>query len=104
MDRGLAVLLVAMLGCGGEPAAAKEAAPPVVARDAAPAAGADAAAGAAAACPACPLCEPEPGTPHDVLTLTRVAFADLPGWADDKHAEAVLVVPALVRGDREARR
>jgi membrane-bound lytic murein transglycosylase A len=28
-------------------------------------------------------------TPRDALTLTRVAFADLPGWADDNLAEAV---------------
>ncbi|HWO21879.1 MAG TPA: MltA domain-containing protein [Kofleriaceae bacterium] len=29
------------------------------------------------------------GSPHDTLTLTRVTFAELPGWADDKHAEAL---------------
>ncbi|HEY0194180.1 MAG TPA: MltA domain-containing protein [Kofleriaceae bacterium] len=28
-------------------------------------------------------------TPRDALTLTKVAFKDLPGWADDKLAEAV---------------
>lgn len=27
--------------------------------------------------------------PHDTLALTRVAFADLPGWADDKLGDAV---------------
>jgi len=32
--------------------------------------------------------------PRDALTLTRVAFGDLPGWADDNLAEAV---PALLR-------
>ena len=29
------------------------------------------------------------GAPHDALTLTRVAYADLPGWADDDLAGAV---------------
>jgi len=27
---------------------------------------------------------------HDQLSLTRVTFADLPGWADDRHGEAVV--------------
>lgn len=31
---------------------------------------------------------------HDALTLTRVGFAALPGWASDRHADAV---PALLR-------
>src|SRR6185295_17000981 len=31
---------------------------------------------------------------HDQLTLTKVKFADLPGWADDKHGEAV---PSFLR-------
>lgn len=30
-----------------------------------------------------------PPPTHDRLTLTKVKFADLPGWADDKHAEAI---------------
>jgi membrane-bound lytic murein transglycosylase A len=107
MKRGIAGLLVAMLvgmlGCGGEPASAKEA-PSVVARDAAAATDAGAArdaasvdagaagaeAAAAAACPPCPACAADASTPHDVLTLTKATFADLPGWADDKHAEAVV--------------
>lgn len=33
-------------------------------------------------------------TPRDELTLTRVAFADLPGWVDDSLAEAV---PSFLR-------
>lgn len=108
MKRGIAGLLVAMLvgmlGCGGEPAAAKEAPPVATAKDAAAAADAGAAdaggaavdAGAAAAaaacppCPACPACAADASTPHDVLTLTKAAFADLPGWADDRHAEAMV--------------
>jgi membrane-bound lytic murein transglycosylase A len=98
MKRGIAGLLVAMLvgvlGCGGEPAAAKEA-PPVAAQDADAAVDAGAARGAASAaacppCPACPACPTDASTPHDVLTLTKATFADLPGWADDKHAEAVV--------------
>lgn len=28
-------------------------------------------------------------TPHDTLTLTEIKYADLPGWTDDKLAEAV---------------
>ena len=32
--------------------------------------------------------------PHDTLSLTKVAFADLPGWADDHLAEAV---PSFLR-------
>jgi membrane-bound lytic murein transglycosylase A len=32
--------------------------------------------------------------PHDTLTLTKVGFADLPGWADDHLAEAV---PSFLR-------
>jgi membrane-bound lytic murein transglycosylase A len=35
------------------------------------------------------VCEPDKTGPHDTLTLTSAAFADLPGWADDKHADAV---------------
>lgn len=32
----------------------------------------------------------EPAPPvHDQLTLTKAGWADLPGWKDDKHAEAV---------------
>lgn len=40
-----------------------------------------------------PACVPEeveaPPPVHDKLTLTRATFAGLPGWADDRHAEAV---------------
>jgi membrane-bound lytic murein transglycosylase A len=43
----------------------------------------------AAADPAC-SCAEEPGAPpRDELKLTRVKFAELPGWTDDKLAEAV---------------
>ncbi len=56
------------------------------------ASGAGDVAGLAASCP-CATDEPrtiEGSTaPRDTLTLTRVAFQDLPGWADDKVAEAV---------------
>lgn len=38
----------------------------------------------------CPPADAEPPPPkHDQLTLTKAKFADLPGWADDKHAEAI---------------
>lgn len=109
MSRGIDVSLVAMLGaslavtlgCSGEPASAKEAPPPPnaapppapapLALDAAVADAATADAGAAAAeCPPCPVCTPDLSTPHDVLALTKATFADLPGWADDKHAEALV--------------
>lgn len=52
-------------------------------------AGAGGDAGVAAACPECPVCATEAGTPHDVLTLAKAAFAELPGWADDRHAEVL---------------
>jgi membrane-bound lytic murein transglycosylase A len=39
-------------------------------------------------------CPPEADTPppppsHDQLKLTKVKFKDLPGWPDDRHAEAI---------------
>jgi len=40
---------------------------------------------AAAQCPEEPVAPPS----HDELTLTKVKYADLPGWQDDKLAEAV---------------
>jgi membrane-bound lytic murein transglycosylase A len=43
----------------------------------------------AATCPPCPEAAPDKTGPHDTLTLIPAAFADLPGWADDRHAEAV---------------
>jgi membrane-bound lytic murein transglycosylase A len=95
MVRGLVVSLIWLWGCAGEPAAVKEAAPPA-APAAGPGSGSAAAPAPAAACPACPACPaPEPCEPdktgaHDALTLTKVTFADLPGWADDQHAEAVV--------------
>jgi membrane-bound lytic murein transglycosylase A len=89
--RGLVVFGV-LLGCAGEPppksvAQPSGSAPPP----------ADAALSAdAAACPVCPPCEVAEEKPpeHDTLTLTKVAFADLPGWADDKLSEAV---PSFLR-------
>ncbi|MGE0869288.1 MAG: murein transglycosylase A [Kofleriaceae bacterium] len=43
----------------------------------------------------CPDAVAEPPPPsHDQLTLTRVTFADLPGWAADRHAEAI---PSFLR-------
>lgn len=47
---------------------------------------------------ACVPCAPEDKEPpppkHDRLTLKRIAWKDLPGWGDDRHAEAV---PAFLR-------
>ncbi len=92
--RGLIVFGVVILaGCAsGEP---KEVAAPAngsaVPVDGAVATVVDA--GVDAACPACPVCvadEDSKATPaHDTLTLTKVKFTDLPGWTDDKHAEAI---------------
>ena len=39
-------------------------------------------------CPPPEDAEPPPPK-HDQLKLTKAKFADLPGWADDKHAEAI---------------
>ena len=39
-------------------------------------------------CPPPEDAEPPPPK-HDQLKLTKTKFADLPGWADDKHAEAI---------------
>lgn len=48
---------------------------------------------------AAPPCAPDeearpPEPKHDQLALTRIAFAELPGWADDQHAEAI---PSFLR-------
>ena len=59
------------------------------------AAGADGA--AAAACP-CPDGAPDKAGPQDALTLTPATFAELPGWAEDKHADAV---PSFLRSCAE---
>jgi membrane-bound lytic murein transglycosylase A len=90
--RGLAFVL-ALIGCGTSPDV-REDKPPPTGSAAAPS---DAVAAlvpdaAEAACPVCPVCEPVADTPaptHDTITLTKVKFADLPGWADDKHGEAI---------------
>jgi membrane-bound lytic murein transglycosylase A len=61
---------------------------------------AGATAASATACPVaiapCTCEEPDEVTPpiHDTLTLTRATFKDLPGWIDDKLAEAV---PSFLR-------
>ena len=39
-------------------------------------------------CPPAEDAEPPPPK-HDQLKLTKAKFSDLPGWADDKHAEAI---------------
>lgn len=88
--RGLVVFGV-LIGCAGEPAVREVATP--TGSGSAPVAVADAGVTDAAPCPVCPVCvadEESKATPaHDTLTLTKVKFGDLPGWADDKHAEAI---------------
>ena len=96
--RGLIVFGV-LVGCAGE----------TVVKDPLPAAPPSASGSAAvvdagvpdsatAQCPVCPPCETAEATPpaptHDTLTLTKVAYADVPGWADDKHGEAI---PSFLR-------
>jgi membrane-bound lytic murein transglycosylase A len=58
------------------------------------AAGAEGAAGTTAPCTDETTTMEGSSPPHDTLTLTRVAFSDLPGWADDRVAEAV---PSFLR-------
>ncbi len=99
--RGLVLVLTLVGACGGEQPAAQHA-PPVIAvvLDAGVTLEAavlpDATEAGEDGITQAPPCEPvdaEPAAaPHDTLTLTRVGFADLPGWADDRHAE---VLPAL---------
>lgn len=58
----------------------------------------------APACPPCPCpCDATdtppaaaglPASVRDQLTLTRVTFADVPGWSEDRHAEALPAVLA----------
>jgi membrane-bound lytic murein transglycosylase A len=84
--------LAASVGCRS-PAEAKDA----PRSDAPVAVLGDAGVGSAAAAGAC-ICgpdDPDLAPPvHDQLTLTKAAYTDLPGWADDKHAEAV---PSFLR-------
>ncbi|MEZ4363321.1 MAG: MltA domain-containing protein [Kofleriaceae bacterium] len=53
-----------------------------------------------ASCPPCPSADVDPEgrsqspSVRDKLTLTRVTFAELPGWDDDHHAEALPAVLA----------
>ncbi len=102
MTRRLLASLIWLLGCAGEPAVAPSAPVAVGGGVGAGSGSAAAAAAPAAACPVCPACPAPPAPPacpapdpdqtgaHDKLTLTKAAFVDLPGWADDRHAEAVL--------------
>jgi hypothetical protein len=77
------------------------------ARDAGVGSTADAASGGGSALAAATPCTTDDShtvegasAPHDALTLTRVAFADLPGWADDHLAEAL---PAFLRSCEKLR-
>jgi membrane-bound lytic murein transglycosylase A len=52
-------------------------------------------AGVTGACPPCPPGPAAPAPPPEPkLVLERVGFGDLPGWADDRHGEAI---PAFLR-------
>jgi len=102
--RGFAIsvaVLGALCGCRDSAGAPAPPAPaPVAAPTPAPVstptpAVVDAGGATATACAPCPCDDKEPPPPkHDQLKLTRVKFADLPGWADDRHAEAV---PSFLR-------
>ena len=90
--RGLFAFLGLLAACGSSEVRPQPSASPVVATVVDAGVAAD-----AAACPVCPICTAEdttPGPEHDTLTLTKVKFADLPNWADDKHSEAV---PSFLR-------
>src|SRR5438094_3729111 len=88
-------IALALAGCGGT----SESAPPPIASgsgagsgtqgpsDAGVAATADASAASMQPCP--PSDEPQ-APPNDTLTLTKATYADLPGWADDHHAAAIV--------------
>src|SRR5687768_17221769 len=87
--------ILVLVGCSGEPSAAPtspSAPAPAPVRDAGapvPTAGS----GSATACDCKDDDEPPPPT-HDQLSLTKTDWKSLPGWADDKHAEAV---PSFLR-------
>jgi membrane-bound lytic murein transglycosylase A len=113
----LALLMLVAASCGKEPTARRVAPPPTAAPAAAPAAPAAAPAAPATpiapvaspapaptaegpVCPPCPCAEVDPEglatspSVRDQLTLERVDFSALPGWADDRHAEALPAVLA----------
>ena len=90
-------------GAPGAPGAAAAPCPPAAESPAAPAAESPAAPASSAdgpVCPPCPCAEVDPEglatspSVRDKLTLERVDFSALPGWADDRHAEALPAVLA----------
>jgi membrane-bound lytic murein transglycosylase A len=91
------IIAIGILGLGACGSDKKPAAAPADARPgvvAAPVDGALTAAPAPDAAPAsdtaaAPCPEGPAPTTIDHLTLTKVAFSDLPSWTDDKHAEAI---------------
>lgn len=97
VSRAVVVVAVVLAACRDHAAPApqvvRDAAPAPAPTDAAPAAGPDAADGTQAGAPCPPPEGPAPAL-IDHLALTRVEFTDLPGWADDHHAEAV---PSFLR-------
>jgi len=95
------LLLVLIAACGNSAAGPRDTPVPrdagvataTPAGDAGPAAGS--AADSTLGIEPCSSDEPDVAPPaHDTLKLTKTTFKDLPGWADDKHAEAV---PSFLR-------
>lgn len=94
------VLVVGLVAaCGSRPSEPPAAAPPLAAApfdaavpDAAPADASVLDAGPApalvAVAPPCPPTRPRPTPPVDRSRFRAATWADLPGWADDRHAEA----------------
>ena len=88
--------LVLLVGCSSGPG--ESTAAPASPASPAPPIAVDAGAGSGSAV-VTPVCdckdedEPPPPT-HDQLTITKTEWKQLPGWADDKHAEAV---PSFLR-------
>jgi membrane-bound lytic murein transglycosylase A len=114
VHRLAALAVIVAVGCGGR-TREREGAPVAVADASVPvdSSGADAgplpdAAVAVAPPPSidppCPPVAPHPPPPIDHLKLTAATWADLPAWADDRHAAAAAALRALVREARRPRR
>jgi hypothetical protein len=96
------VLAIVGLGCGDRAPAAAVCPPAVITVATADASVAPGDAGVEAAVIASAPCTPDEtlqpaARTHDQLTLTRAAFKDLPGWADDHLSQAVPVLRSCER-------
>lgn len=97
MHRLAALAVIVAVGCGGRPRE-REGAPAVAVVDASVPVDSSVDAGAVDAAvavapppsidPPCPPVAPHPPPPIDHLKLTAATWADLPAWADDRHAAA----------------